>query len=396
VRGASGLRVVLVLVALALGEGCGATTTSRAAQAREDVRLALDDLARGDHTSEPARRAREAVDAAEASERAGLLLEAAEHGSRARAWAAVAVDEQSAQELEEELGALEATTLELEAEAAALEHATADRRVATEALANARAAREELSRALARAEADESVPRRARRVGIAEPAEVRRFASVLEERARLLLAAAIALGARPESVTPARAAIDAIDSEQEPLARLGLADRAHALSRVALADARHHAGAMPEATEIDTLREALETEGFTVHRGEQGLGARITEVFDGPAIAASARGRLRRLGELVPGPPAGPIVPRVAAPAERWGQSLASRRLEALRRAVVGDREREVVVAVVTEIRVPGGEVSPAANAAQVLLSAYVPRAPEPVPPSPTNASPARESGAGE
>jgi len=382
------------LVATALvvvAAGCGAQSASRTAQTREHVRTALGELA-----SEPARRALQAAEAAEQSEQAGLSLEADEHASRARAWAAVAVDEQSAQELEEQLGALEASTLELEAEAAALEHAAADRRAATVALADGRAAREELTRALARAEADESAPRRARRVGIAEPAEVRRFAGVLEERARLLLAAAIALGARPESVTPARTAIEAIDAEPEPLARLGLADRAHGLARVALADARHHAGEMPEATEIDALREALETEGFTVHRGEQGLGARLTEVFDGPAIAASARGRLRRLGELVASHPSGPIVLLVEADADRAAQALAARRLEALRRAVVGDREREVVVAVVTEIRVPGGEAPPAANAAQVLLSAYVPRAPEPVAPGPSASSQAEEPAAGE
>ncbi len=384
-------RAGLVALALVLAAGCGAQAASRSARTREHVRTALGEL-----TSEPARRALEAVDAAEASEQAGLSLEADEHASRARAWAAVAVDERSAQELEEQLGALEASTLELEAEAAALEHAAADRRSATVALADSRAARDELTRALARAEADESAPRRARRVGIAEPAEVRRFAGVLEDRARLLLAAAVALGARADSVAAARAALEAIDAEQEPLARLGLADRAHGLARVALADARHHAGAMPEATEIETLREALETEGFTVHRGEQGLGARITEVFDGPGIAASARGRLRRLGELLASHPSGPIVLLVEADADRAAQSLATRRLEALRRAIVGDREREVVVAVLTEIRGPGGEAPPAANAAQVLLSAYVPRAPEPVAPAPTRPPPAEESAAGE
>ncbi len=393
------LSLLAALLGTASLASCGGASSSRAARLRADLtELRETELAQ----SEPARRADEAILAAESAERAGDAIAEAEHASRARAWARTAVDEVEASGLERRLGELDAELLEVESQASALEHAAFDRRRASEQLAAARASREEVLRALARAEADESTPRRSRRVGLSDGAEVSRMAEVLAERARVLLAAAGAMGARDEAASPAREALAALGSIAEPLARLAAADHAHGLARAALADARHHAGATPDATEIATLREALVSEGFTPFRDERGLGAQLTGVFEGTAIAPAMRGRLRRLGELFASHPAGPLVLLVETSSDRGQQTQAVRQLEALRRAVLGEREREVVVATLVEVRVPGSGPPATPDGARVLLPAYVERGPEPATaeaastPSATSPTGGAEGSAGE
>jgi hypothetical protein len=274
-----------------------------------------------------------------------------------------------------------------------VEHQGEVARRAALARSEANAMREELTRALARAEVDEGVPRRARRVGLSEGPEVRRMADVLADRARVLAAAARSLGASSESLVAADQAIAVLDAEEDPSARLSLADRAHGLSRLALADARHRLGQTPTTEEIEALREALETEGFTALRDEHGLGARVPEAFEGNAIATAQRGRLRHLAEIVASHPAGPILLAVEADATREAQAQARRRLDALRRAILGDRTREVVLSVAVETRAPGSSPATPPNAARVVLPAYVPIAPLPVAPTATSAPSSGEGG---
>ena len=223
-------------------------------------------------------------------------------------------------------------------------------------------------------------------MGLADGPEVRRLADVLADRARVLLAAARSLGASSERVAACESVLASIEPLEDPPARLSAADRAHGLARVALADARHRRGAAapgaPSPGEMAWFEEALETEGFAPLRDEHGLGARVTDAFEGNGIAPAARGRLRRLGELVASHPAGPILLAVEADGAREAQAQASRRLEALRRAIVGDRARDVVVTVAVEVRVPGSVPATAPNAARVVLPAYVPRPPEPMAPA--------------
>lgn len=390
-EGRAGWTRALALVIAASLAGCGAATSTIGPRLHAD----LDGVLSSEASTDTARRAREAIASAERAEAVGLSSEAEEHASRARAWAEVDVGEREVVALEEELGRTEEELLGLEAQASATEHEAADRRARTIALADAEAAREELARAFARAEADESAPRRARRVGLAEGPEVRRLADVLADRARVLLAAARSLGASSERVAPADAALASIEGLEDPAARLAAADRAHGLARVALADARHRRGSGPGAPspeEIAAFEEALESEGFAPLRDEHGLGVRVPDVFEGRGIAPAARGRLRRLGELVASHPAGPILLAVEADAAREAYAEASHRLEALRRAIVGDRTREVVVTTAVEVRVPGSVPATAPNAARVVLPAYVPRPPEPVAPAGSDASAAEES----
>jgi hypothetical protein len=371
--------------------GCGAAGAPRAAGLRAEL-SALEGTAAGQ--TEPARRARLAAEEAEQAERAGALDVADEHASRARAWAHTAIDEAEAAALDERLGALEAELLELETRAAGLEHAAAHARRASQAEAATRAAREETLRALMRAEADESLPRRARRLGLADGPEVARLADVLAERARVLLAAATAMGAAEPARSAAQQALAAVDSAREPAARLAAADLAHGRARAALADARHRRGEAPDAAEIAALEEALEAEGFTPFRDERGLGARLESIFEGSSIRASARGRLRRLGELLASHPAGPVLLLVDGAGDRAGQALAVARIAALRQAVLGARAREVVVASLVEVRLTGPP-PPTGEGARVLLPAYVPRTPAPSVVEPDRASRVEDGGVG-
>ena len=383
-------RVGALAIVIALtSTGCGAGNASRAARLTDDLSGVIEASAGTDG----ARRTRDAIEDTREAERRGLVLEADEHASRARAWAEVDVSEREVVALEDELGRLEAELLGIEAEASGVEHEGEVARREALARSEANAMREELARALARAEADEGVPRRARRVGLSEGPEVRRMADVLADRARVIAAAARSMGASSESLAAADQAIAAIAAEEEPTARLSLADRAHGLTRVALADARQRLGATPTAEEIEALREALETEGFPALRDEHGLGARVPEAFDGNAIAAAQRGRLRHLAEIVASHPAGPILLAVEADGTREAQAQAQRRLDALRRAILGDRTREVVVSVAVETRVPGSTAATAPNAARVVLPAYVPRAPVPVAPIEASAPSSGEGG---
>ena len=377
VRGHGPRALAAVLAALALGSGaCGAGRATIGPRLHRELAAVLS----AETGSDAARRAREALASAERAESVGLEEEAAEHASRARSWAAADLGEREVTTLEEELGRIEEELLGVEARASASEHEAEERRARTLALADARAAREELARALARAEADEGSPRRARRVGLSEGPVVQRLADVLADRARVLLAAARRLGAAGERVAACEAVLASIDSIEEPTARLAEADRAHALARAALAEGRHRAGRSPGPEEIASLVEALESEGFVALRDERGLGARLPDVFVDHALSPAARGRLRRLGELVASYPSGPILLAVESDASPHAQAQASRRLEALRRAILAERTREVVVTIAVERRAPG---SPAAapNAARVILPAYVPRSPEPLAP---------------
>jgi hypothetical protein len=378
-------RLSWLACALALGAGgvlgggvagCGAAGASRTARLREEL-AALPLGGPAVSRSEAARRSEQALAEVELAEREGRTAAADEHASRARAWAEVAIDEAEASALEGRLGELEVALLDLETEAAGLEHDASHRRRAHQELAAARASREEVQRVLLRAEADEGTPRRSRRLGLSGGPELARMADVLAERARLLLAAAVATGAGAEPAALARDALSALEPISEPLARLAAADRAHGLARAALADARHRRGEAPTAAEIAALEEALASEGFTAFRDDQGLGARLEGVFEGASLAPAARGRLRRLGELLASHPAGPVLLLVDTSADRGGHALATRRLEALRAAVLGDRERPIVVASLVEVRLEGPP-APLTDGARVLLPAYVPRGPAP------------------
>lgn len=355
---------------------CGSAGGARTARTRQTLAELLGPQASAESgatpRSEPARRAHDALRALEESEANERFEEADEHASRARAWASLAVDEEGVVALEDELGRLEAERLSLEAEVSALDHAARTERDAALAEADARAAHDELERALRRAETDERTPRRARRVGLAEAPEVRRLSEVLEERARLLLAAARSLGAGPETLAAASDALEQLTPTQEPGARLAEADRAHTLARRALADARHRLGTAPRAEEIASLREALLEAGLTPIRDDEGLAVHLSGALEGQGLTPSGRTQLGRLAQVVEGHRAGPILIRIEG---QSGDPAATRRLEAVRRALAGGPPREIVGATTTAHGASAAESAPH-DAVRVVLPAYVPQTP--------------------
>lgn len=357
------VRLVCLLGATALvGCGGGSTDLRRSAELRAHVTSSV-----GTIRNDAARRARAALDAAVAAYAQGRGVEGDELASVARAWAETAALEHAVEQHETELAAMEVEAVERAAEAR-VASSSADESIAErQAQATALAAQDELVRALRRAEAEEASPRRARRLSLDSPAQILRFAQVIESRARVLLAAARALGASREPTAAALRALDAIASASDPLEKLAASDRAYAAAQLALGDARRRAGERPSDEEIVSLVEALRSEGFEVQRDERGLGARFAEIFRGTDVAPSRRGELRRLGRLLSAHPFGPVVLVVeTASDDQRARAQADRRLASLRRALLPEGGREVVPVAASV----GGARGP--NVAYVLLAAYV------------------------
>lgn len=371
----SGRPILALLGALALG--CGGPSLPRSTRTRAELEATLERGA----SSEAASRARRALEALERSEAAGALDAADELASVARAWAEVELAEREASALEAELAELARTRAELIEEAGALEERARAERATNLARADAAAARGELERALARAEVDEATRRRARRVGLDDEPEVRRSADVLAARARVLLAASRALGAEPSALARAEAALERGASAETPLDRLAAADEARAEALLALADARRGLASAPSPEETRALVEALVEAGFPVLRDERGLGARLLDVFDGGGVRASARGRVRRLGELLSSHPFGPIVLVLSCLPERAARAEATRRLEALA-ALLRVGEREVTTSL---LELPSG--AGATDEVRVVLPAYDAIATSDAPPSTSSPS---------
>lgn len=359
-----------VLLALA---GCGGAPRSADTLAAELDAMHLEQASRA--APDLVAEARAALADAREAEARGDRVAAADHAALARLHAAAALDEEARLAADTERVALERETLEAETELHALEADATERRADLARLAAARTAREEAARSLVRAEVDEARPGRARHVSLSDPGELRTAARAIRDRARLLAAAATALGA------PTAASVDGLlarsEAATDPHESLALADQAYGAARALLAEARR-AHPLTDATRIASLVEAAETEGFHALATTRGTAIELEGAFDGAATRASATGerRLARLAQLVLSYPEGPVRVEIdsATPAEAG--RTASARAESVVRALVAAGIPASRVSAADPIA-PDQTPTPAARV-RVLLVAYADTPPPP------------------
>lgn len=306
----------------------------------EARRVAPDLVAAAERARALAERARargEAAAAADETTRARLLLEAAlVEARRVR-------EERAREEAEDEVRALTLAALRDEAARAELDRENARR-------AALRVLRDELARALARAEASE--PRRGGRLASGDPADARRAAEALAARARLLMGAAVALGAPPPAVARAEAALERHAlATGDPARALAAADEARRAAETALGLARaravsgadgapggasrggadHASAAAALAAAVEAIAEDAEARGLGAHMTERGLVLRAPAAFAGTALAPAAGvvGALAAVARTAPGP-VRVWVEASGGRHSRLGATRAARLLEAL------------------------------------------------------------------
>ncbi len=353
---------LVVLLALA---GCGAGARVSGALARDLGAIDLDRAAA--RAPDLVAAARASADEARAAESRGDEAAAEDDATMARLYAQAAVDE--AARLEAEAARLEAERemLAAEQETAEVEAARAGGEAALARLAAARTAREEAARALARAEVDEARPGRARQDSLTDVAEVREAARALRDRARLLDAAATALGAPPSPAVSD--ALTGSETATVPLEALARADAAHTAARARLAAARRaHPGV--DAVRIASLVEAAESEGFHVVRLARGIGVEVEDVFEGATPRASRAGqaRLARLAALLASYPEGPVRVEIDSTSASDAGRLARARAEiAVRALVAGGLDAARVVA--ADPVMPDATPSPGSRVRAVLVA---------------------------
>ncbi len=326
-----------ILFAVVVSTACGPGAPRASAPLRAQLASAEAAAAR-ERAPDLVARVEAALDDADAAERAGDALAAADHATRARLFLEAALAEATRLEDEGERSNLEAQIATLLARAHRDEDAreAMGREQAREAAASA--AREEALAALALAESDEARPLRRERLSLEQAADVRRAAAALRARARLAMAAARALGADDASMAATDAAItESEGATGDPLAALSHAERAHRESLRALG-ARRAAAEGPGPDGPAVLAEAARAEGFEVVSLPEGLAVEVEGLFTGssPAPARNAASRLARLAALVAAHPHGPVqVQAQVAQEGRAADARAERRAEAVRRALV-------------------------------------------------------------
>jgi hypothetical protein len=246
-----------------------------------------------------------------------------------------------ARRLEEERARTAAERAAREAEDAALRDETA--RLALEQETTRRAAAQvaevELARALARAQATE--PRRGARLPSGDLEDARLAARALARRARLLLGAAVGLGATDTETRPVDALLTAYEATLAPRARgadvqasdaLAAADAARRAAETTLGSARARLGAPgPEA--VGALAETARLAGLDAQASERGVLV-YAAAFRGNATspAASAVGAL---ATVLRAHTTGPAVVEQEGTADAAGARLARARAARLLQALV-------------------------------------------------------------
>lgn len=342
------MRRVALIAALLVGCGGG----PRPSQPLRTRLAAEESAAARERAPELAAQVEAALDDADAAAAAGSPEAADDHLTRARllleaaqAEAARIDDERARRAVEEEVARIRDRARRDERARAALEAESAR-------LAASRSAREEQLAALRMAEEDEARGGRRARVSMEETADLRRAAAALRERARLMLGAAIALGATEEETAEATAAIAASEEARtDALVALREADRAGHLALEALGAARSRTEGPPEGAGR-SLVEAATAEGFTPVALPEGAAVEVDGLFAGAGVV---RGRVERVAAFVRAHPHGPVqVQAQVTQAGAAGERLAARRAEALRRALVGagvSAERLTAAAIPTALR---------------------------------------------
>jgi hypothetical protein len=357
IRGCMGLLVVCTL-------GCAGGGSSHhldRAFAQEGVREARQGAP--DLVAAAERARKRAAEAEARGDREG----AEDHATRARLLLSAAVAE--AERLR-----LEAERIDAERQARALEARALDAEQEREAVAQesrrllaARLARDQASKAFEAAE--EAETRRARRRGDDVQARYRDAARFLRDRARLVVAAAVSLGATADDGPAAKAAqaLSASESTRDASRAVIEAERALQLALRALGEARARRDGPTEA-EVASLVQTAGEMGLRVERSERGM--RVA-----PPGRRWERRAIERLATLLASHPHGAVrvegnVPGGGAAAERRAEARAKALATALERAGVSSKRMAVGTA-----PAPTG-----APEVEVLLLAYDP-ATAPLPP---------------
>jgi len=206
--------------------------------------------------------------------------------------------------------------------------------------AAARVAEAEMTRALAHAQATE--PRRGARLPSGDAADARDAAQALARRARLLRAAATALGATDAELAPIDAALTTCDAalatgtrvRGAPVNALSAADEARRGAERALGTARDRAGA-PGAEGTASLVETARLAGLDTQAEERGVvvyAAAFTDRARSPARAA-----VGALATVLRTHASGPVLVAHEGPRDAASARLAQSRAEALRAALIAE-----------------------------------------------------------
>jgi hypothetical protein len=295
--------------------------------------------------------------------------ERAEHAERARSWLAAAVAESRRIELMRATSAAEARVVAAELRRAELERARTEIERAAELATAAASVRERLALALRRAEAD-ALGDGAR--GRVLDEERTRAADVLRGRARIMLAAALALQLPAERAAIVTAALAPRAAKRTAVQHL--ADAGAALERAERA--------LGEARALSPRPSRQERAALLELATERGLEAQVTGrgvVFALPHGQPSDR-EVRiwssRVAAVLRAHPHGPVQLEVVPAA---GESAAARRSGAAR----GARIAALLAAGAARERLSVRELSAGSNA-RLVLPAYAAAEPEPtVPPEP-------------
>lgn len=364
-----GLALVLSLAAIA----CGPSIAPRNTQALR-AELEAAGLPEASETApDLVDAAHEALARAEEAEAAQRLDEVADHATRARLYAEAALAEQERIAAERERLELEQRALQLEEQILADERDARAVEEESRRLAAAEVAREELERARTRAEEYEAHPGRRARHSIGDDGEARRAAIAIRERARVLAAAAIAIGADAALLNRIEELV-ARGTAAPPIESLALAEQALDQARDALAAARR-ARPGPSPEEIASAIEAIEEAGLEAVRLDRGLGIEASGLFRGTSAAPErgAEARIARIAAIAQAHPHGALALEIDVPsAGEAATRLARQRAEWARRALVAAG----VPAERLSYRAPGSTIaSPSpGDRVRVILLAYVPR----------------------
>jgi hypothetical protein len=313
-----------------------------------------------------AERARADALAAEDEEERG------EHAERARAWLAAALAETRRIELMRATSAAEARVVAAETRRAELERSRMAFERAAALEVAAASAREQLARALQRAEAD----------GLGDGAPARgldesrlQAAEVLRVRARIVLAAAVALALPAERASTVAAALAQRPVRRTPAQGLREARAALELAERALGEARA-LSAGPDAQERAALLELARERGLEPSETVRGVVFALPNALGGARLERDARIWLSRIGAVLRAHPHGPVQLEVVPDAD---SSAEARRAASAR----GARIATLLAAGTARERLSVRELSAGSNAA-LVLPAYAAAAAElAVPPEP-------------
>lgn len=315
-----------------------------------------------------------ALDDADAAERAGDEPAAQDHATRARLFLQAAQNEAARAGDETARAGLERSVGEVLEQARRDETAREAVSLELRRLAAARTAGEEARQSFETAATDEGRPARGRRVSLAETADVRRAAAVRRARARLAIAAARALGATDETLSPIEERLASSESAREPAAQLAGADRAHQDAIAALGQTRRtFDGPGPDGAQA--LAEAARAEGFEVVTMPEGTAVEVGGLFRGASTtpARSASRAIEGLARLLAAHPHGPVqVQAQATQAGSAGDRIATSRANTIERALSragASGERLDAQALPAALR-----ADPAVERVRVLFVAYAVR----------------------